>query len=196
MVFSQIICNRAQENMRFFLSRIFGGMLICLTVLLTARFILVFSFVKEQYFQLSLAEQFNFWVLSLRFDLKVTTIAYALPLLIAFTTFVNKSFVFFKGFIKYYNTLIFYVALVFSIINYFYFKTYDKSIDTFIFAISKEDPMAVIKTVINDYPVGFGAVGLLISFFIYKYVATAIFRLLFLHWYFLDLFEAHSEHSL
>ena len=119
MVFSQIICNRAQENMRFFLSRIFGGMLICLTVLLTARFILVFSFVKEQYFQLSLAEQFNFWVLSLRFDLKVTTIAYALPLLIAFTTFVNKSFVFFKGFIKYYNTLIFYVALVFSIINYF-----------------------------------------------------------------------------
>ena len=176
MVFSQIICNRAQENMRFFLSRIFGGMLICLTVLLTARFILVFSFVKEQYFQLSLAEQFNFWVLSLRFDLKVTTIAYALPLLIAFTTFVNKSFVFFKGFIKYYNTLIFYVALVFSIINYFYFKTYDKSIDTFIFAISKEDPMAVIKTVINDYPVGFGAVGLLISFFIYKYVATAIFR--------------------
>ena len=121
MVFSQIICNRAQENMRFFLSRIFGGMLICLTVLLAARFILVFSFVKEQYFQLSLAEQFNFWVLSLRFDLKVTTIAYALPLLIAFITFVNKSFVFFKGFIKYYNTLIFYVALVFSIINYFYF---------------------------------------------------------------------------
>ena len=77
---------------------------------------------------------------------------------------------------KNYNTLIFYVALVFSIVNYFYFKTYDKSIDTFIFAISKEDPMAVIKTVINDYPVGFGAVGLLISFFIYKYVATAIFR--------------------
>lgn len=176
MVFSQIICNRAQENMRFFLSRIFGGMLICLTVLLAARFILVFSFVKDQYFQLSLAEQFNFWVLSLRFDLKVTTIAYALPLLIAFITFVNQSFVFFKGFIKYYNTLIFYVALVFSIVNYFYFKTYDKSIDTFIFAISKEDPMAVIKTVINDYPVGFVAVGLLISFFIYKYVATAIFR--------------------
>ena len=52
MFFSQIICNRAQENMRFFLSRIFGGMLICMAVLLAARFILVFSFVKDQYFQI------------------------------------------------------------------------------------------------------------------------------------------------
>ena len=152
MFFSKIVCNRAQENMRFFLSRILGGMFLCLVILLIARLLLVFSFVKDQYFQLSLREQFNFWILSLRFDLKVVAIAYALPLLIAFATFINKSFVFFKGFIKYYNTLIVYVALIFSIVNYFYFKTYDKSIDTFIFAISKEDPLAVIKTVINDYP--------------------------------------------
>lgn len=176
MFFSKIVCNRAQENMRFFLSRILGGMFLCLVILLIARLLLVFSFVKDQYFQLSLREQFNFWILSLRFDLKVVAIAYALPLLIAFATFINKSFVFFKGFIKYYNTLIVYVALIFSIVNYFYFKTYDKSIDTFIFAISKEDPLAVIKTVINDYPVGIGAVGLLLFFFIYKYSAAIIFN--------------------
>lgn len=176
MSFSQIVCNRVQENMRFFLSRIFGGMFICLAVLIVARILLVFSFVKDQYFQLSLNEQFNFWLLSIRFDLKVTCIAYALPLLIAFGTFISKNFVLFKGFIKYYNTLIFFVALIFSIVNYFYFKTYDKSIDTFIFAISKEDPLAVIKTVINDYPVGIGTIGIVLSFFVYKYIASSIFK--------------------
>ncbi len=176
MIFSKIICNRVQENMRFFLSRILGGMIISLVIFLVARLLLVLSFVFDQYCQLSALEQFNFWLLSVRFDLKVVTIGYALPLLVAFLTFTNKFFSYFKGFIKYYNTLIIYVALIFSIVNYFYFKTYDKSIDTFIFAISKEDPLAVIKTVINDYPVGIGAVGLLLFFFIYKYVATFLFN--------------------
>ena len=177
------ISNRTQENLRFFLSRLGGGLLISLAILTLARIILVFSFVRDQYFSLSIAEKTDFWFLSFRFDLKVITIAYALPLLLAMFTVSNKGFVFFKKFYRYYNTLAVFLLLIFSIVNHFYFKTYDKAIDTFIFAISREDPVAVIKTVINDYPVGFGLIGIVVFFLIYKVIARKLFSFLSDHLY-------------
>jgi phosphoglycerol transferase MdoB-like AlkP superfamily enzyme len=159
-----------QENLRYLLARILGGLIICVLIFTLSRVFLVFSFVRTQYFDMTINEQFNFWILSLRFDLKVSSIAYVFAVLAGLVTFFNRGFTVFKSLFQIYNFVVIYAALIFSIVNYFYFKTYDKSIDTFIFAITKEDPEAVINTVINDYPFFTGILLLCLSFFLYRYL--------------------------
>ncbi len=163
------IPNRVEENFRFFLTHVLSGAFICLMILMIARLFLVISFVSDEYVLISLTEKLNFWFLSLRFDLKVLMLGYSLAILTALCTFWNDFFGIFRKSIHTYNTVVAYISLIFSVINYFFFKTYDKSIDTFIFAISKEDPLAVIKTVINDYPVFSGLLALAVFYLVFLF---------------------------
>lgn len=178
MFLSKNISNRSAENLNFLASRLLGGMLISLCVLIIARLFLVVSFVQDQFDLVSFSEKVNFAILSTRFDLKIITIFYSLPLLLGFISFFNFLFKYFKKFFRIYNNVVIFLLTIFSIVNYYYFKTYDKSIDTFIFAISKEDPLAVIKTVINDYPVGFGLLGIIVLIVIYKVISSKLYSYL------------------
>ncbi len=178
MFLSKNISNRSAENLNFLASRLLGGMLISLLVLILARLLLVVSFVQDQFDLVSLNEKINFAILATRFDLKIVTIIYSLPLLLGLITFFNFTFSYFKKVFKIYNNVAIFLLTIFSVVNYFYFKTYDKSIDTFIFAISKEDPLAVIKTVINDYPVGFGLIGIIALVIIYKIISSKFYNYL------------------
>ncbi len=65
------------------------------------------------------------------------------------------------------NTVLFIAILIWliivSIINFYFYKTYDRIIDSFLFAIFKENPQAVIKTIISDYPIVWGLISLIIA---------------------------------
>lgn len=162
------ISNSNKENLKDAFNIIFSGMIFMLAILTVARIIMLLQFALGSFMDISLKEQLGFFILSLRFDLKIITIAYLLPLLLTVCLFSFNFFRKVKKFIQFYSHLVVFVIFVFAVINYFYFKTYEKCIDTFIFAISKEDPLAVLKTVINDYPVFTGFFCILITCFVYR----------------------------
>ena len=167
MLFCQI-SNSNKENLKDSFNIIFTGMIFMLAILTLARVIMLFQFALSPFSEISFKEQLGFFILSLRFDLKIITIAYSLPLLLTICLFSFNFFKYIKKFLQIYSHFVIFVIFVFAVINYFYFKTYEKCIDTFIFAISKEDPLAVLKTVISDYPVFTGLIGIIIACVVYK----------------------------
>ena len=99
-----------------------------------------------------------------RFDLKIIAFFYAPVLTIALLCLAsNKAFSAFLKLFKFYNALAIFTIFIFAIINFFYFKTYDKCIDAFFFAAGNEDPKAVFLTIIQDYPVITGLIGIVIG---------------------------------
>lgn len=162
------ISNSNKENLKDAFNIIFSGMIFMLAIMTLARVIMLVQFALTPFLDISLYEQLGFFILSLRFDLKIITIAYLLPLLLTVSLFHFNFFRKVKKFIQIYSHFVIFVIFIFALINYFYFKTYEKCIDTFIFAISKEDPLAVLKTVINDYPVFTGLIGVIIACFVYR----------------------------
>lgn len=162
------ISNSNKENLKDAFNIIFTGMIFMLAFLTLARVIMLFQFALIPFSEISFKEQLGFFILSLRFDLKIITIAYLLPLLLTICLFSFNFFKYIKKFLQIYSHFVIFVIFVFAVINYFYYKTYEKCIDTFIFAISKEDPLAVLKTVINDYPVFTGLIGIIIACVVYK----------------------------
>lgn len=154
----------SSNNIKQSLSTLFCTVLLGIVILMGARLALIHSFTASAFSQLSLSEQFNFWLISLRFDLKVISILLAPTILLFLTTFkYNKIFKHIQRFNFYYSFIVICIMLIISIINYYYFKTYDRNIDSFIFALSKEDPIAVLKTIIKDYPIVKGGIALIVG---------------------------------
>ncbi len=89
-----------------------------------------------------------------RFDLRVTTIAFAPLLLIglALAPF-PRLFVWIKRVIPGYSFILFFLSSASVIGNYYYYKTYNNYFDTFIFGLFNDDTDAIIHTIIQDYPV-------------------------------------------
>jgi len=169
------LSNSASENIKVASSKIATSILVSLAILWIARLCCTIGFALTPFLQIKFSEKLDFLVLSTRFDLKVVSIAYIPAVLLALATFFKPTFfkIFTKVF-KYYSFAVISILVIFSVINYFYFKTYDKCIDTFIFAASKEDPVAVLKTVIQDYPLFRGLIGLCVLFFVLKYIYKKI----------------------
>lgn len=164
------ISNSNKENLKDAFNLIFTGMIFMLAIMTLARLVMLFQFALNPFTEISFKEQLGFFILSLRFDLKIVTIAYLLPLLLTICCFSFNFFKYIKKFMQIYSHFVIFVIFIFAVINYFYFKTYEKCIDTFIFAISKEDPLAVLKTVINDYPVFTGLICIIAACFVYKFL--------------------------
>lgn len=60
-------------------------------------------------------------------------------------------------------------VLLFTLINVFYFMTYNRHIDVFIFGLIDDDTTAIIKTIWSDYPVIRGMIALtVLSYLFYK----------------------------
>lgn len=176
MFLNKSISSNKLSDITFYISSILAGCLIALVIMTVARFTIVASFALKPLGELPFRELLDFLFTSFRFDLKVATFAYVLPLVLGFIFCFTRFFGIYKKLFYVYSYIMLFGIIIFSVINYFYFKTYDKSIDTFIFAITKEDPKAVLKTIIEDYPFYTGSVcfliGAVVLFFIHKKLIT------------------------
>ncbi|MGN0902931.1 MAG: LTA synthase family protein [Succinivibrio sp.] len=164
------ITNRSAENSSYLISEIIYAVVFCLVLTTMSRVFMVGYFAARPFLDISLFQKLDFLVLSLRFDLKVITIGLALPLLTGLILFATRAFDYFRKYFRIYVYVIICILTVFSVINFFYFKTYDRCIDTFIFAMRKEDPSAVLKTVVSDYPVFTGSLTLVITCIVLCYL--------------------------
>jgi phosphoglycerol transferase MdoB-like AlkP superfamily enzyme len=54
------------------------------------------------------------------------------------------------------------VALALTAVNFFYYATYGRPIDVFIFGLAEDDTAAILATVWHDYPVASGSLGLIL----------------------------------
>lgn len=168
MAFSFKISNRSAENLKFLFSSLSVCFFLSFALLTLARVLMLLVFAFDQYLEIPDTAKINFFVLGARYDLKVIGIAFALPLITGMLTFATGFFDKVKKVMVPFNYLMIFILGIFCVINYFYYRTYDRSIDTFIFAITKEDPMAVLKTVVNDYPVFTGSVGIALACFVFQ----------------------------
>ena len=71
------ISNSNKENLKDSFNIIFTGMIFMLVILTLARVIMLFQFALSPFSEISFKEQLGFFILSLRFDLKIITIAYS-----------------------------------------------------------------------------------------------------------------------
>ena len=94
-----------------------------------------------------------FWVGS-RFDLKITTIAFAPLFLLGLGLAAFPSlFAGLRKAIPYYACLIFFLITAFSIGNYYYYTTFGNFIDVFVFGLFDDDTEAVLVSMWEDYPI-------------------------------------------
>ena len=160
----------------------FASTAIGMAILAIGRKIFLETFGPTAIQQISELEKITFIQTSLLFDAKFSSTIF-LPVLI------SGILLFIPRLKKYYpkTTCIFSYAgimlvLGLTIVQHYYYDTYKQAINTFIFSLFKEDPGAVLFTIIKDYPV-LPALFLIILFLlvyypVFKYV-TAFFNWVF-----------------
>lgn len=99
----------------------------------------------------------DFWlstVVGLRFDLKVSVIAF-MPLFLLGCLSANDERWQrrYDSISQYYSAIIFFLLVVFSIGNYYFYKTYGNFFDVFMFGFIDDDTQAVAISMWQDYPV-------------------------------------------
>ncbi len=161
------------DNLRQLNATLLTCVLINVVILFLARISIVIAFAFNIFLTQSFSQQFNLFFLGFRFDLKIIAFFYAPVLLVALLCIASsKAFSLFLKIFKFYNSFAIFTIFIFAIINFFYFKTYDKCIDAFFFAAGNEDPKAVFLTILQDYPVITGLIGIVIGLiaisFVYK----------------------------
>lgn len=128
--------------------------LFMLIIMMAGRLWLFFHYtdqtIRTQYRQDIIKLLFN----GLRFDIKISLIVLSLFVLIACVLLISQ-----KGLERFYRIqrfpLIFFIVLTFiiTILDIFYYKTYDRQFDVFVFGLIDEDTKAVLKTIMSDYPI-------------------------------------------
>lgn len=157
-----------QEHLRFSLSGILQLMLICFIIMAAGRYIFIQSYAKEALASADQATLKNFVTKSVLFDLKYSALACLPALLCAVLLGARKSWC--RGYVKLFpllNLLGFLYITLLTVINYFYYQTYNNILDTFFFAFFKEEPWAVMKTLASDYPLFSGSAILIIGCILY-----------------------------
>lgn len=117
--------------------------------------------------------------LGLRFDLKIIALFLIVPFLIsAICSFFYSAKSILVGYSGY-TFLVGFSIILTIICNIYYFKTYNNYYDVFIFGLIEEDTQAVLKNIIDDYPVlAIILISLILSlipaYFIYQFDTTFI----------------------
>ncbi|MDR2400092.1 MAG: LTA synthase family protein [Deferribacteraceae bacterium] len=100
------------------------------------------------------ADILKMFYIGLRFDLRTATYAYAFFLVLAAVLALRGgSFKIFQRaypYIAAFSTLVFILS---SVLTVFYFNTFNRPVDVFIFGLIDDDTMAILKTVWFEYPV-------------------------------------------
>lgn len=169
-----------QQHLKFSLSGILLGMFIAFVIMSVGRVIFISNFTYE-----AIAKTFNTEVFekfvekSVLFDIKYASQAYIPAMLCAFLlSFTNKLRTSFKRIFWLLNLLGFLYVLLFTIINYYYYLTYNRIIDVFFFSFLQEDPVATTKTLYQDYPLVQGVLALICAILVYLWSFPKFQRLL------------------
>jgi phosphoglycerol transferase MdoB-like AlkP superfamily enzyme len=100
------------------------------------------------------ADVLKMFYTGLLFDIRTATYVYASSLFIAALLAVKeKAFVIFKRAYPYWATFFTVFFAFSSVLTVFYFNTYNRAVDVFIFGIIDDDTVAILKTIWFDYPV-------------------------------------------
>jgi phosphoglycerol transferase MdoB-like AlkP superfamily enzyme len=93
------------------------------------------------------------WTLGLRYDVRAATIA-LLPLFFLglVSCFYGGSARVFDRLQKIYSPFIYLVFSLATVINFFYYSTFQKEINVMVFNLKDDDTGAVLSSVMNDYP--------------------------------------------
>ncbi|WP_159991295.1 LTA synthase family protein [Pelistega ratti] len=163
---------------------IYQGILLSLN-----RYAMVKTFVPHEIVTEQSVAMKRMYLLGMRFDLKILSILIGLPL---FLVTVCLSMMGGQWIEQYLSTIALGLAIIVFLLcllvngvvvtNYYYFKTYQNHYDIFMFGLVEDDTKAVIKNIIDDYPVIRLLIGIVISallpaIFLYNSVYYQIFAI-------------------
>ncbi len=157
----------AYDHLRYAAVRIALGVAICTLICIIGRAAFIQAYARDAFAAASGREWKDFINITLRFDIKAASYVYVPAAILALLCLVPKLASLYKKVFPVLNVIAFLFVTVLTVVEFYYFKTYDRIIDIFIFAAFREDAVAVFKTVIDDYPVIWGLVGLVIGTFLY-----------------------------
>ena len=160
-----------KDRLGWVFSGVLIGMIVCFVIMTTGRALFVHAFTMQAISKLHGAELYVFIKTSLLFDLKYAAQAFipALALGILCAPFRRGFNVYSKCF-WFLNLGGFLYILLFTVINHFYYLTYNRIIDVFFFAFLKEDPIATTKTMYEDYPLVSGSLAIIAVSAVYLYL--------------------------
>ncbi|XDZ50372.1 LTA synthase family protein [Neisseriaceae bacterium CLB008] len=114
---------------------------------------------------LTLAEHgqdlFKLFTVGLRFDIRMATIIFASLFLISTLSLIHATL--HRYWLKplpWVNALLLSLVGLLTVANIYYYATYDRHIDLFIFGIFEDDTKAILQTLWSDYPIVRGLLGL------------------------------------
>ena len=143
-----------------------------------SRYLMLQAFAPDDLAKLTGAEKYDVFRTGTLYDIRAFTLTFAPFLLVMLLGSVFRSprtvgIAFRTG-----GVFTAFVLIVFSVINFYFYRTYNSYIDVFIFSAFDEDAEAVMKTVVHDYPLGraliAAALGLLLLIYIFR-KADALF---------------------
>ena len=148
----------------------FASTFLGIIILAIGRYIFLLNFAPTATEQISDAEISAFIKTSLLFDAKFSATVF-MPLLAAgFMMFVPSLVKYYRKTACFLSYLGIMILLSLTVVQHYYYETYKQAISTFIFALFREDPLAVLTTIITDYPV-LPAIFLIILFMAVYYHA-------------------------
>ncbi len=114
-----------------------------------------------------------FWTGTL-FDIRIASLLFVPCLLIAAVVAINnRGFYLWQRFWPWLATFLSLVIATLTVVNVFYYATFDRFIDIFIFGLVEDDTVAVLSTIWADYPVIRALLSLgifaVMAFFGYRY---------------------------
>ena len=128
--------------------------LLSLLILGLGRAFLFYRYVSDTVKNEYAADVFAMFFKGLQFDIKISAIVVALPLLLGAACLATvKSAAWFD---RHQNKLLLGLLLLLltaTVANVFYFGVYERQFDVFVFGLVDEDPAAVLKTMWSDFPV-------------------------------------------
>lgn len=143
-----------QRNFKPFTRVLFVLLLSAMLVMSMIRIVFLFNISDENPLHQWGYELFDALFMGIRFDIKVIAIGYAPLLLIAlFASVLVNGERLWQRVVPSYTSLISFLLVALSIVNYYYYVTYGNYIDLFIFGLKDDDTQAVFVNMWKDYPI-------------------------------------------
>lgn len=162
---------RTSGLMRLICSLAFTAALF-LVVSAVSRCLMLESFAADDLGKLTGAEKYDVLRTGTLYDIRAFTLTFAPFFLIMILCSVFRKPGSFGVAFRAGGVITVFSLTVLSVINFYFYRTYNSYIDVFFFSAFDEDAVAVMKTVIHDYPLGKGLIavfaGLILLAFIFR----------------------------
>ena len=143
-----------------------------LVVSAVSRCLMLESFAADDLGKLTGAEKYDVLRTGTLYDIRAFTLTFAPFFLIMILCSVFRKPGAFGVAFRAGGVITVFSLTVLSVINFYFYRTYNSYIDVFFFSAFDEDAVAVMKTVIHDYPLGKGLIavfaGLILLAFIFR----------------------------